>query len=75
MELITLTVTILGCIYIIFFSPRSIKALIQFFTLNLIISSFFLIGIALLLFGISDFGTLTLIPKNIEISFLRLNFY
>lgn len=74
-ELITLTLVVSGCIYSIPFSPKSLKSLVQFFVLSLVISAFFLLGLAVLLFGLQNWGSITYIPTNIENSYSQLLFY
>lgn len=50
MEAITLLLVLSFVVYLLFFSPQTVKALLQFFILNLFISIFYLFGVGLLLF-------------------------
>jgi hypothetical protein len=50
MEAITLLLVIVMSIYFIFFGAKLIMPVIQFFIFNLVVSTFYLLGIALLLF-------------------------
>jgi len=61
MEAITLLLVIVMSIYFIFFGAKLIMPVIQFFIFNLVVSTFYLLGIALLLFftPISGFENLS----------------
>ena len=43
-------VVVLGVAYLIFFNPKAVKYMLQFFVLNLVISTVYLLGVGLLLF-------------------------
>lgn len=52
MESVTLLVVIIISIYFIFFGARIIKPVIQFFVFNLMVSTFYILGLGLLFFFI-----------------------
>lgn len=76
-ELITLTLVIVGCLYSLFFSPKSLKPLIQFFVLNLIISAIFVLNLAILLvwYYKFDIGAYSYLPMTVEYQYWIEMFY
>lgn len=55
-EIITLLVIVASTLYFIFIGPKLIKPILHFFILNLIISTFYLFGVALLIFILPNLG-------------------
>lgn len=72
MEAITLLVVVSNTLYFVFTGPKLIKPLIQFFILNLLMSTFYLLGVALLLYVVPDVGAYTLSYGNIWNAFQSL---
>jgi NADH:ubiquinone oxidoreductase subunit 2 (subunit N) len=60
MEAITLLIVVSNTLYFVFTGPKLVKPVIQFFILNLMISTFYLLGIALVLFIVPEQGAYTL---------------
>jgi len=60
MEAITLLIVVSNTLYFVFTGPKLVKPVVQFFILNLMISTFYLLGIALVLFMVPDQGAYTL---------------
>jgi|GEM_PF-4409785 len=60
MEAITLLVVVSNALYFVFTGPRLVKPLVQFFILNLMVSTVYLLGVALLLFVVPEQGAHTL---------------
>jgi hypothetical protein len=52
MEAVTLLLVIVMSIYFVFFGARLLKPVIQFFVFNLLVSTFYLLGLGLLFFFI-----------------------
>ena len=60
MEAITLLIVVSNTLYFVFTGPKLVKPVVQFFILNLMISTFYLLGIALVLFMTPEQGAFTL---------------
>jgi len=60
MEAITLLIVVSNTLYFVFTGPKLVKPVVQFFILNLMISTFYLLGVALILFIVPDQGAYTL---------------
>lgn len=60
MEAITLLIVVSNTLYFVFTGPKLVKPVVQFFILNLMISTFYLLGVALVLFMVPDQGAYTL---------------
>ncbi len=56
MEAVTLLIVIILSVYFIFFGAKLLRPVLQFFVFNLIISTFFLLGLGLLYFFIPIAG-------------------
>lgn len=69
MEAITLLIVVSNTLYFVFTGPKLVKPVVQFFILNLMISTFYLLGIALMLFMVPDLGAYTLSYASIWNSF------
>lgn len=69
MESITLLVVIIISIYFIFFGAKLLKPIIHFFVFNLIISTFFLLGLGILFFFIPVSGI-----ENLTYFMVLINF-
>lgn len=60
MEAITLLIVVSNTLYFVFTGLKLVKPVVQFFILNLMISTFYLLGVALVLFMVPDQGAYTL---------------
>lgn len=60
MEAITLLIVVSNTLYFVFTGPKLVKPVVQFFILNLMISTFYLLGVALVLFIVPNQGAFTL---------------
>lgn len=60
MEAITLLIVVSNTLYFVFTGPKLVKPVVQFFILNLMISTFYLLGVALVLFIVPSQGAFTL---------------
>lgn len=60
MEVITLLIVVSNTLYFVFTGPKLVKPVVQFFILNLMISTFYLLGVALLLFKVPEQEAYTL---------------
>ena len=60
MEAITLLIVVSNTLYFVFTGPKLVKPIVQFFILNLMISTFYLLGVALVLFMANEQGAYTL---------------
>ncbi len=60
MEAITLLIVVSSTIYFVFIGPKLIKPLVQFFVLNLMISTFYLLGVVLILYFVIEQDAYTL---------------
>jgi len=60
MEAITLLIVVSNTLYFVFTGPKLVKPVVQFFILNLMISTFYLLGVALVMFGVPEQGVYTL---------------
>lgn len=60
MEAITLLIVVSNTLYFVFTGPKLVKPVVQFFILNLMISTFYLLGVALVLFMVPEQGAYTL---------------
>jgi hypothetical protein len=69
MELITTIVIVMSVLYLIFISPKTVRVMLQFFVLNLVISTFYLFGVCLLLFLLFPLQQYSLIFSSFYISF------
>ena len=69
MEAITLLLVLSFVVYLLFFSPKTVKALLQFFIFNLFISIFYLFGAGLLLFLVVPQQAYSLTFINILMTF------
>jgi len=65
MEAITILIVVSNTLYFTFIGPKLIKPIIQFFILNLMISTFYLLGVALLVFMVPEQGAYTASYANI----------
>jgi len=59
MEAITLLIVVSNTLYFTFIGPKLVKPIIQFFILNLMISTFYILGVALLVFMVPEQGAYT----------------
>lgn len=69
MEAITLLLVLSFVVYLLFFSPKTVKALLQFFIFNLFISIFYLFGVGLLLFLVVPQNAYSLTFINLLMTF------
>lgn len=69
MELITALIVLISILLVIFFNPKIIRVILQFFVLNLIISTFYLLGVGLMLFQAYPIGGFTLSFTALFMSF------
>jgi NADH:ubiquinone oxidoreductase subunit 2 (subunit N) len=60
MEAITLLIVVSNTLYFVFTGPKLVKPVVQFFILNLMISTFYLLGVAIMVFMVPDQGAYTL---------------
>jgi len=60
MEAITLLIIVSNTLYFVFTGPKLVKPIVQFFILNLMISTFYLLGVSLLVFIVPNQGAYTL---------------
>jgi len=59
MEAITLLIVVSNTLYFTFIGPKLVKPIIQFFILNLMISTFYILGVALVVFIVPEQGAYT----------------
>lgn len=69
MESITLLIVVILSIYFIFFGAKLLKPVIHFFVFNLVISTFFLLGLGVLFFLIPVSSS-----ENISYLMILINF-
>ena len=69
MVVITMLIVLISVLYLIFFNPKLVRVVLQFFVLNVVVSTFYLFGVGLLLFLVLPLESFSLTFSTILISF------
>lgn len=69
MEFITLLIVVLSCLYFIILGLNGVRFILQFFVINLLVSTIFLLGINFLLFLVPTQSGLTIAYSTVWINF------